>query len=185
MQRLTWIPVTVLLTAVLGCGDGHHGHTHSQAKVAPKEVSVLKPELLQPLVLAAKPDKSLSVPEALAKADGETVVVSGISPSAKVKPFNPALATFVLLSPEDAARPEVKEEFNCDDAAICPRCRQLLDKHAVRVELVDDKGNVLPTSVEGFNGIKPGSPITIEGVVKREGKNKKLVRIVATRFYAG
>ena len=37
--------------------------------------------------------------------------------------------------------------------------------------------------VEG--GLKPGSTITVEGEVKREGKDKKLVRIVATKFYPG
>jgi hypothetical protein len=182
---MKWVAASLILTAAIGCGDSHHGTKPAAGKGSPTETAILKPELLQPLLLAAKPDKALSVPDALAKADGETVIVSGVSPTEKVKPFNLALATFVLLSPEDAAKPEIKEEFECDDAPTCPRCRQVLEKHGVRVELVDAQGQVLPTSVEGFSGIKPGSPITIQGVVKREGKNNKLVRIVATRFYPG
>lgn len=187
MKRIQSMILVAVVTAAYGCGDHKHdhdhGHKHDHKDAA--EAVVLKPDLLQPLVLAAKPDKALSVMEARGKADGETVVVSGVSPTDKVKPFNPALAAFMLLSPEDAAKPEVKEEFNCDDAAVCPRCRQLLDKYALRVELVDAKGAVLPTTVDGFAGIKPGSPITVEGVIKREGKDKKLVRVVATKIFPG
>lgn len=181
------LPITgaLLLTAIIGCGHDGHDHSSHKGKVAVTDVAILRPDLLQPLALATKPEKTISVPEAMSKEDGEIVIVTGVSPGEKVKPFNAALATFILLSPEDAARPEVVEEFQCDDAATCPRCRKLLEKHAIRVELVDGKGQVLPSTVEGFNGIKPGSPITIEGVVKREGKDKKLVRIVATKFFAG
>jgi hypothetical protein len=55
----------------------------------------------------------------------------------------------------------------------------------VRVELVDQSGSILQTTAEGFQGLKPGSTVTVEGEVKRDGKDKKLVRIVAKRFYPG
>jgi hypothetical protein len=45
------------------------------------------------------------------------VVVTGRTPGEKVKPFNSAVATFVLMAPEDLDREEVKEELDCDDAA--------------------------------------------------------------------
>ena len=32
---------------------------------------------------------------------------------------------------------------------------------------------------------KPGSTITVEGEVKRDGKDKKAIRIVAKKFYPG
>jgi hypothetical protein len=53
----------------------------------------------------------------------------------------------------------------------------------VRVELVDQSGAIIATSVEGFAGLKPGSSITVEGQIQHDGKDKKLVRIVAMRFY--
>jgi len=55
----------------------------------------------------------------------------------------------------------------------------------VRVELVDQSGAIIQTSLEGFNNLKPGSEITVEGEIKRDGKDNKLVRIVAKRFYPG
>jgi hypothetical protein len=55
----------------------------------------------------------------------------------------------------------------------------------VRVELVDQSGAIVPTSLEGFADLKPGSPLTVEGEIKRDGKDKKLVRIVAKRFFPG
>jgi hypothetical protein len=185
MIRLTRLTAAVALLAAIGCGDCHNGQSHKTQKATPADTVILKPELLQPLLLAAKPEKTLSVPEVTAKPADEKVIVSGVSPPEGVRPFNSALATFVILSPEDAARPEVQTEFSCPEAATCPRCRKVLEKYAVRVELVDAQGQVLPTTVEGFSGIKPGSPLTIEGVVKREGKDKNLVRIVATRFFPG
>jgi hypothetical protein len=185
MQYLTKLVIGVVAAAVIGCSDGNGGRPHANEKMAPTDVAVFKPELLQPLVLTAKPENILSVPEARSKADGEKVIVSGVSPPENVKPFNLALATFVLLSPDDAAKPEVIEEFKCDDAAICPRCRQILDKFAIRIELVDAHGQVLPTTVQGFSGIQPGRSITVEGTIKREGKDKKLIRVVATKFFPG
>ena len=53
------------------------------------------------------------------------------------------------------------------------------------VELVDAKGAPVAATLEGFRGLKPGSTITVEGEVRREGKDNKLVRVVATRFYPG
>lgn len=140
---------------------------------------------LDALVLAEKPANAISVREALTRKEGEKVVVTGQVPTEKVKPYNAAVAAFVMLAPEDMAKEEVKEEFDCDDAATCPRCKKLLDQLAVRVEVVDASGAPVAASLEGFRGLKPGSTITVEGEVKREGKDKKLVRIVATKFYPG
>lgn len=61
----------------------------------------------------------------------------------------------------------------------------MLDKHSVQVELVDRSGSPLATTVEGFRGLKPGSTITVEGTIQKYGKDKKLTRIVATKFYPG
>ena len=140
---------------------------------------------LDPLVLAAKPATAISVRDALTRKEGEKVVVTGQVPTEKVKPYNAAVAAFVMIAPEDMAREEVKDEFDCDDAATCPGCKKLLDDIGVRVEIVDASGAPVPASLEGFRGLKPGSTITVEGEVKRDGKDKKLVRIVATKFYPG
>ena len=58
------------------------------------------------------------VREALTKADGDKVIVTGRVPGEKVKPFNAAVAAVILMSPEDLDREEIKDEFDCDDAAI-------------------------------------------------------------------
>ena len=55
----------------------------------------------------------------------------------------------------------------------------------MHVEVVDQSGSPLPVSLEGFRGLKPGSTITVEGKVQKFGKDGKLVRIAATRFYPG
>lgn len=171
-----------VLVAAVGCsqtqppGDSGKkdgpGQTGDQAK-------------LEAHVLPAKPTTAISVREALTRPEGEKVVVTGRTPPEKVKPYNAALATVVLLAPEDLDKEEIKEEFECDDAATCPSCKKILDQYAVRVELVDAAGAPVAASLEGFRGLKPGSTITVEGEVKRDGKDKKLVRIVATKFYPG
>ena len=45
------------------------------------------------------------------------MVVTGRVPPENVKPFNAAVAAVVLMAPEDLDREEIKEEFDCDDAA--------------------------------------------------------------------
>jgi hypothetical protein len=140
---------------------------------------------LEPLVMSEKPAKVLSVRDVLGKKDGDKVVVSGKTPPENCKPFNAALAAFLLMAPEDLDSPDIREELSCEDAATCPQCKQVFDAHAIRVELVDASGAVVPASLEGFRGLKPGSTLTIEGEVKRDGKDKKVVRVVAKRFYPG
>jgi hypothetical protein len=153
--------------------------------VKPEGVAETGAASLDSAVLPQKPDKAISVREALKKTDGEKVVVTGRALPENVKPFNSAVAAVVLMAPEDLDDTDIKEELSCPDAATCPGCRKLLDAHAVRVEVVDGTGAVIATSLEGFHGLKPGSSITVEGEVKRDGKDKKLVRIVAKRFYPG
>lgn len=142
-------------------------------------------ELFKSALMAQKPATVISVTEAMQRKTGETVIVSGKLPPENVKPFNAALATFIMLSPEALAREEIKDELACEDAATCPSCRKVLDAHGVRVELVDQSGAIIPTTLEGFKDLKPGSIITVEGEIKRDGKDNKLVRIVAKRFYPG
>jgi hypothetical protein len=174
----------VAILALVGCTDNK----------APVEVGKVDPpdsagppaaSTLEPLVMSQKPAKVASVRDVLAMKDGETVVVSGKTPPDNCKPFNAALAAFLLMAPEDLETPAIKEELSCEDAATCPACKQVFDAHAIRVELVDATGAVVPASLEGFRGLKPGSMLTVEGEVKREGKDKKLVRLVAKRFYPG
>jgi hypothetical protein len=140
---------------------------------------------LESMVMSQKPDKVLSVRDVLTKKDGDTVIVSGRTPPENVKPFNTAVAAVLLMAPEDLDTPDIKEELSCEDAATCPSCKQVLDAHAIRVELVDAAGAVVPASLEGFRGLKPGSTVTVEGEVKRDGKDKKTVRIVARKLYPG
>jgi len=175
--------IAALLVAAVGCGQPAPRPDPEPAP-APAAASGDAAKL-EPLVLAAKPANPITVNEALTKKAGEKVVVTGQVPGEKVKPYNAALATFVMLSHADLAKDEIKDEFDCDHAATCPTCKGILNEHGVRVELVDAKGAPVAATLEGFRGLKPGSTITVEGEVRREGKDKKLVRVVATRFYPG
>ena len=51
--------------------------------------------------------------------------------------------------------------------------------------MVDQSGSPLPATLEGFRGLQKGSTVTVEGKVEKFGKDKKLVRIAATKFYPG
>jgi hypothetical protein len=50
----------------------------------------------------------------------------------------------------------------------------------VRVEVVDRSGSIITETLEGYKNLKPGSSLTVQGKVVRDGKDKKLVRIIAT-----
>ncbi|HQR08627.1 MAG TPA: hypothetical protein PLN21_17510 [Gemmatales bacterium] len=177
---------TLLLVAA-GCSEAPKANREPAKQTDTIEVASVgsQEELLKPTMMARKPATVISVTEALQRKAGETVIVSGKLPPENVKPFNAALATFIMLSPEALAREEIKDELACEDAATCPSCRKVLDAHGVRVELVDQSGAIIPTTLEGFKDLKPGSIITVEGEIKRDGKENKLVRIVAKRFFPG
>lgn len=168
----------VLVTAaslILGCGES--------AKPPTKIVAPAKPraELLQPRLWD---DKARDVSEVAAVRelpDGAQVNLVGVVPTGNCKPFNSAVAALVVMDPADLAKSDVKEELSCDDAATCPKCRKLLDNLAIQVELVDEKGQVLPTTMETFSGLKPGSRVAFSGTV-RKGKQPRPVRFVATSF---
>lgn len=178
------VPMALFLVAsVCGCSREPPAQVNNDNK-APAAVAGDQ-KLLDPLVLTQKPEKVITVREARTRKAGETVVVSGKIPPEKVKPFNSAVAAFVMVTPEDMDKEEVKEEFDCDDAAMCPRCKKLLDQLAVQVEVVDKSGAPVPATLEGFRGLKPGGVITVEGTIQHYGKDNKQVRIVATKFYPG
>lgn len=140
-----------------------------------------KPELLQPLVWTEQPKTLMEVTAARTGPADAVIHVVGIVPPGNVGPFNPAVASIILMDPADLAKDEVKTEFECDDAATCPKCRKLLNSLALYVELVDAKGQVIPTTMEGFSGLKPGSRVAFSGTLKRGDKNGP-IRLIATRF---
>jgi hypothetical protein len=190
---IRWMSVSLLLTlcVVVGCGDTakpgdiQGGGASARSHLAGTQNAALNPSLLEPLLLPQSPTDAISVKEAKTRKDGEKVVVRGKLTPDNLKKTNPGWAAFEMLSPEDFDRPDVKEEFECDDAATCPKCRKILDEYGVRVELVGKDGKLIPSTVQGFRGIGGASLITVEGVVKREGKDGKIVRIVGQRFYPG
>lgn len=185
MKTRTMLLCAVLFAALVGCGQSQPVAEGPKPDAPAGTANPAEQAKLDSHVLPAKPAKTISVRDALAAKEGEKVVVTGQVPPANVKPYNSAFAAFVMLAPEDLALEHIKEELSCDDAATCPKCKKLLDQHAIRVEVVDTTGAPVAASLEGFRGLKPGSTITVEGEVKRDGKDKKLVRIVATKFYPG
>lgn len=183
-----WLSLGLFLTlcVLAGCGDTSKPNAASGGKEPGQTQSAaLNPSLLEPLLLPQPPSDIISIKEAKGRKDGEKVTVRGKLPPDNLKTTNPGLAAFEMLAPEDFNRPDVKEEFECDDAPTCPKCRKMMDDLGVRVELVGKDGKVIPSTVQGFRNLGGGSLVTVEGVIKREGKDGKIVRIVAQRFYPG
>jgi hypothetical protein len=58
----------------------------------------------------------------------------------------------------------------------------LLRDLGVRVELVDQSGTIVASSVKGFQNLHGGSVITVKGKVERKGKG---VVIRASALYVG
>lgn len=110
---MRWMILTSTLLLVMGCLDTAKT---SKPSASPSPTASAKSPL-EPLLMAQRPANTISVTEAMNRKAGETVMVTGQVPPEKVKPFNPAVAAFVMLSHESLAREEIKEELDCDDAA--------------------------------------------------------------------
>jgi hypothetical protein len=48
---------------------------------------------------------------------------------------------------------------------------------------VDQSGTIITEPLEGYRHLKPGSHVTVQGKIIRDGKDKKLVRIIARGIY--
>lgn len=118
MKTRTAFLAAVLVAALVGCGqnqpaaDAPKPDAPDPAPAQPSDGSKL-----DPFVLAAKPANAISVRDALTRSEGEKVVVTGRVPGGNLKPFNAAVATVVLMAPEDLDKEDIKSEFDCDDAA--------------------------------------------------------------------
>lgn len=108
----------ILLGALLGAGGcTQQKPTADGGKQAPPALSPTDAARLEAAVMAEKPANALSVRDALARNEGEKVVVTGRVPGGNLKPFNAAVAAVILMAPEDLDREDIKSEFDCDDAA--------------------------------------------------------------------
>lgn len=114
---MRWYYLTPLLLIPIGCSDSPKANRDPVKQTGSAVESTPQEGLLKPLLMAQKPYAAISVTEALQRKAGDVVIVSGRLPTEKVKPFNPALAAFVMLAPESLDREDVKGEFDCDDAA--------------------------------------------------------------------
>jgi hypothetical protein len=111
MRRLTILGV--LLAGALGCSQQKPGPEGNQ----PGTPNPAEAGRLESLVMAEKPANAISVRDALTRPEGEKVVVTGRVPGGNLKPFNAAVATVILMAPEDLDNEDIKNEFDCDDAA--------------------------------------------------------------------
>jgi hypothetical protein len=108
MRRLTILGA--LLAGAVGCSQQKPDGTRAE----PPSAESAK---LDAVVMPEKPANAISVKAALTRPEGEKVVVTGRVPGGNLKPFNGALAAVVLMAPEDLDNEDIKNEFDCDDAA--------------------------------------------------------------------
>ena len=116
---MRWFYLSLVLLIPIGCSEAPKANREpaKQSGSTEETSAASQAALLKPLLMAQKPATAISVTEALQRKAGEIVVVTGRLPPEKVKPFNTALAAFVMLAPETLDREDVKDEFDCDDAA--------------------------------------------------------------------
>jgi hypothetical protein len=113
MKRLMLIGALLFASAV-GCSEKPAEDGRKRAPPAPNPADAAE---LDAAVLAEKPANPISVREVRTRSEGEKVVVTGRVPPGNLKPFNSAVAAVVLMAPEDLEREDIKNEFDCDDAA--------------------------------------------------------------------
>lgn len=116
---MRWYYLAFMMLLSIGCSEAPKANRESVKQTNSSEVAYATSQtsLLKPLLLTTKPAAVMSVTEAMLRKTGETVVVRGQLPPETVKPFNVALAAFIMMSPESLAKEEVKDELACDDAA--------------------------------------------------------------------
>src|SRR5687767_15822201 len=97
-MRCFFLPGALLIAATFGCSQKPADDGGKPVPPAPTPGEAAK---LESAVLPTKPANAISVRDALARAEGEKVVVTGRVPGGNLKPFNAAVAAVVLMAPED------------------------------------------------------------------------------------
>jgi hypothetical protein len=164
----TMLAAASIATMVLaGCGKEEKGATGTTAKnttgTTAKPIPAAVPASL---LLAAKPEKAVSVAEARKTAKpGDTITVFGEIGGRRNGLFSENLATFPLADPTIL--------ISCDkECGKCPTpwdyCCMEKEKFAgalLTIQVSDGKDSVLRAPLKGWNGLKELSHVTVTGTV--------------------
>ncbi len=159
MKKTGMSIIMIAMAFVAGCGkESASDRTERNASHA-----VLPAEL----VVATLPGTPVSPFEARTTVKaGDKVLISG-NIAGRKDPFVNDRAMFMLVGMELAMCGE-KCGTKCPTPwDLCCNTPDEIIKHAATIQLVDSTGTIVKASLAGHGGIKPGSKVTVSGVVEQ------------------
>jgi len=176
-QRNPILLITVCAALVTGCSDSTpDSFSSGETPAASSSVAATTPPALPNEFLASEPIEG-AVNVIAARADvqpGSEIVVTGYI-GGRAEPLADNRAVFTLAD---------KELTRCDadpgDACTTPwdACcvsSDLITESIASVQVVDADGAVLKQSLNGWNGIQPGSYVTVSGTIAEGASSSALI----------
>jgi hypothetical protein len=123
-----------------------------------------EPTLPADFFLAEAPADAPSVSDIREDAKPGTEVVMTGYIGGRMEPFTEGRALFLMA--DSVMAPACLPE-NCDtpwDACCIPN--DVIAANSASVQVVDEKGKILPLDLNGQNGLKPGSVVTVSGKIR-------------------
>ncbi|MHC4871575.1 MAG: hypothetical protein ACYTFY_07000 [Planctomycetota bacterium] len=167
-MKIAIIFMVIILAAVIGFGMKENSNSNSAVVNAESEVAASAGNLF-PEGLVVDSIKGTPVLPAAAKETaktGDKVLLVGTI-GGRSTPFVKNRAMFILSGKGAAVL-----------ADCCPSKAKLSDKVAT-VQVVDKNGKVIPTSLEGYRGLLPGTTVTVSGTVEQNKEGVFLINATA------
>ncbi len=165
-MRTALVAVLLLTTLIPSCGEAV-----DSGPIMP--LSDLADSYWSPTELAGA--RSVADVRAASK-DGETLVVNG-----RVKDFIPGHAVFTLVDTTVDSCRELEGDACKTPWDYCCTDPTLLADNTITVEVRDESGQPLPTSVQGFHGLDHLDTVAVQGDVTRDEHGNVIVAMSALR----
>lgn len=140
-------------------------------------------ELPKELVADQAPAEAMTVVDARAKAKpGDAIVLRGYV-GGRAKPFVDGRAMLVLADPAKAQPCDARPGDACPTPwDACCASRDDVKAGTATIQVLGADGKVVPATLEGVGGAKPGSTIVVSGTVSQLSSDQVLI-VDATRLY--
>ncbi len=168
MKLTTTAVVFASILAVSGCGnDAQETGATKPSAAESTQAAKQPPALPAELFLATAPANAVPLSEARAKAKaGETITFTGYV-GGRAEPFTEGRALFVVA--DSAKAPACTDGCKIPWDACCV-AQETITANSATVQVADADGQTLRTSLNGQNGLAPGSIVTIVGKVREVGE---------------
>ena len=159
--------ITICLMAFIFVSCKEQGAKTPAVQTPPAEQVAIPDSLFSPITEAP-----LSVSEAKTKKAGEEVIVSGKILGAQ-SVFVDNRASFIIGDPTHLTSCDLRKGDNCKSPwDVCCEGTKKIQANTLSIQVLDQDGKILKTSLEGKGGLNKLSELVVKGTISDQSSDK-------------